>query len=206
MKSYFNIAILIFVFFVSFTHAQETGGVKGKVRGANERSLAGATVTARQDEKDVKSVKSDGGGSFLLTGLAPGTYNFVFEKSGFASGIKTKVEVQKNKVVDLGDRLILSVDPGTLIFIKGSVFTGEGRSFPNAEVKVERIEADGKVKKIGSAYTNASGEFSFRFSEATNKYRVTASAKGITDSKEVEVVNAAVYRVALTLNINQDNK
>lgn len=203
MKYSFSILILIFTF-STFGFSQETGGIKGKVRGANQNSLAGATITARQDEKDIKSVKSDGGGNFQMMGLAPGVYNFVFEKDGFASGIKYNVEIERKKVLDLGGRLILAVDPGTLVFIKGSVFTEEGRILPGAEIKVERILADGKTKKVGTGYSNGAGEFAFRFSEAGAKYRVTASAKGVSQSSDVDALNAAVYRVALTLKIHKD--
>ncbi len=204
MKKSLGIILFIFIFSVSFVFAQETGGVKGKVRAANEKSLGGATITARQDGKDIKFVKSDGSGNFKMIGLAPGTYNFVFEKDGFATGLKYDIQIEKNKMLDLGDRLILAIDPGTLVFIKGSVFTGDGKSFPGAEVKIERIEANGKAKKVGSGSTNYIGEFAFRFPGGEAKYRITASAKGMKDSQEIEVSNAAVYRVALTLNLNKN--
>lgn len=201
MKIFF--ALLIFAFSAGFVAAQETGGAKGKVRAANEKALADATVTARQDGKNIKFVKSDDRGNFELTGLAPGVYNFVFEKAGFGTGIKYNVEIEKKKIQDLGDRLILAIDQGTLVFIKGSVFDEQGKSVPGAEVKIERLFPDGKAKKTGNGYTGISGEFAFRFAEGAAKYRVTASAKGVSASKEVEVESAAIYRVALTLNINK---
>lgn len=206
MKKTFAIASLILLFSASVVFSQESGGVKGKVRAANEKSLSEATITARQNGRDVKSVKSDSKGNFQMSGLAPGEYNFLFEKQGFAAGVKYNVKIEKNTMLDFGDRLVLGVDPGTLVFIRGSVFTSEGRSFPGANVKIERISADGKTKKVGSDETNDSGEFGFRFTDTPAKYRVTASAKGVTESKEIEVSNAAVYRVALTLNVNKNKE
>jgi hypothetical protein len=205
MKKFSVLAFLFFSFCVSFASAQETG-VKGKVRAANEKPLADATITARQNGKDVKTIKSDAKGNFQMTGLAPGEYNFLFEKEGFAAGVKYNVKVRKDAIVDFGDRLILGVDPGTLVFIRGSVFTPEGKSFPGADVKIERISADGKTKKVGSGSTNDSGEFGFRFNDTPAKYRVTASAKGVTETKEIEVSNAAVYRVAFTLSPNKSKE
>ncbi len=79
-----------FVFALSslVAFAQETGGVKGKIRTMKGDGIAGASVAARLNGADVKSVKSDGDGRFVLDGLKPGVYNIVFDKSGYASGIK----------------------------------------------------------------------------------------------------------------------
>ncbi|HBR57644.1 MAG TPA: hypothetical protein DEA22_09270, partial [Blastocatellia bacterium] len=64
-------------------------------------------------------------GSFAISGLKPGTYSVVFEARGYAIGLLAGVEVKKG-IRDLGDRLILAVDRGTLVFVRGSVFTKEG--------------------------------------------------------------------------------
>ncbi len=68
-----------------------------------------------------------------------------------------------------------------------------------ARVEIEKVLSDGSFKKVGSSYTNISGEFTFRFSEGASKYRVTAKAKDAASSKEVEVTSAAIYRLAITL-------
>jgi len=156
-------------------------------------------ITARQNGEDVKSVSSDGNGKFVLQNLKTGIYNIVFTKNGYSSGLKYDVEVKKKKVNDLGDRLILTVDQGTQVIIKGSVFNEEGRSLSGDEVKIERISDNGSAQKIGSIYTSVSGEFTFRQPERAAKFRVTASAKGASASKEVEVSSAAIYRLAITL-------
>src|SRR6185369_2617503 len=144
------LALLAFSSVLAF--AQETG-VKGKVRNAKGDGVSGATITARLKGQDVKSVKSDAKGNFQLTGLEPGVYNFVFEKSGYGAGIKYNVEVKKNSVISLGDNLALMVDQGTLVLINGSVYNQDGRSITGAKIEVERISSDGSTKKIGSGYT-----------------------------------------------------
>jgi hypothetical protein len=201
MKFFEHPFLFVFIFaFSSFlASAQETGGVKGKIRAMNGGAIAGAGVTARQGGADIKSTKADESGKFVLNGLAPGVYNIVFDKSGYSSGIKYNVEIKRNKIVDLGERLILSVDQGTQIIVKGSVFNQSGRSVGGARVEIEKISSDGAPKKVGSSYTNISGEFTFRFSEGATKYRITATAKDAAASKEIDVTSAAIYRLAITL-------
>ncbi len=197
--------VVVFAFASVIAFAQDTGGIRGKVRTTDGDGISGATVTARQNGEDVKSVTSDGKGKFVLENLKEGIYNVVFTKNGFSSGLKYDVEIKKGKVNDLGDRLILTVDQGTQVIIKGSVFDEGGRSVPGAEVKIERVSANGLVQKIGSIYTSISGEFTFRQPEGAAKFRVTASTKSASASKEVEVSSAAIYRLAITLKLRSDN-
>lgn len=205
--------LVLFVLSCAFVVAQETGGVKGRVRTAKGDGIASATVTARQNGEDVKSAASDAKGNFVLENLKPGNYNIVFNKSGYSSGVLYNVEVKKKKTSDLGGRLILTVDQGTQVIIKGTVFDQAGRSIAGAKVDIEKILSDGSTQKINSGYTssgsdpgirggdgNARGEFTFRFGEGAAKYRVTASVKDATASKIIEVDNAAIYRLAITLN------
>jgi Carboxypeptidase regulatory-like domain len=181
----------------------QSGGIKGKVRNPKGNGVANATITARQDGKDLKTAKSDGKGNFVLEGLKDGKYNVVFEASGFGTGLLNNVEVKKGKMRDLGDRMILSVDQGTLVLIRGSVFNQDGRSVTGAKVVLERMDTDGSTKKLDTIYTNVSGEFTFRQPEGTTKFLVTASFDDSKESKEVEVNQPAIYRLALTLNLKK---
>ena len=205
MKFLKHTIVFITLLFLScaFALAQETGGVKGKVRTTKGEGIAAATITAKQQGEDVKSTTSDAKGNFVLENLKSGTYNLVFTKDGFSSGVMYNVEVKKKKTSDLGARLVLNIDQGTQVIIKGSVFAPDGRSVGGAEIKIERISSDGSIKKLGSTLSSYSGEFTFRFSEGAAKYRVTASAKGTSASKEIEVDSAAIYRLAITLNLNK---
>ena len=199
---------IIFLFFLSagcsgLALAQDVGGVKGKVRTTKGEGIAAATITAKQRDEDIKSTTSDAKGNFVLENLKNGTYNLVFTKNGYSSGVMYNVEVKKKKISDLGERLVLTIDQGTQVIIKGSVFAPDGRSVGGADIKVERISSDGSIKKLGSTLSSYSGEFTFRFSEGSAKYRVTASAKGASASKEIEVDSAAIYRLAITLDSNK---
>ncbi len=202
MKSFkkFILCGLILAASSVFAFAQESGGLKGKIRTAKGDGIASATVTARQNGEDVKSATADGDGNFVLENLKSGVYNLVFSKSGYRSGVIYNIEIKKRGLKNLGDRLILMVDQGSQVIIKGSVFAPDGRSVGGAEIKIEKILGDNSFKKVGSAMSSYSGEFTFRFSEGAATYRITAKAKGTSASKEIEVGSAAIYRLAITLN------
>lgn len=205
-SSYFlsALAALLLSAFCVAGSAFAQGGIKGKVRNVKGGSIAGATVTARLGSKDVKTVKADGKGNFVMQGLEPGTYNVVFDADGYATGVKFGVEIKSGNVRDLGDRLILGFDQGDQIIIKGSVFYREGTSVTAAKVEIERVNDDGTTKDLGSTYTNISGEFTFRPPAGTTKVRVTAKYRGVSGSKEIsEIVNAGVYRTAITLDVSR---
>lgn len=186
--------------------AQGTGGLKGKVRTTGGNGISGATVTARQKGVDIKTVKADSKGNFVIEGLESGRYNVVFDASGYSSGVLYNVEVQKKKIGDLGDRLILSPDQGMQVIVKGSVFYKEGTSVTGAKVELEEIRSDGSTRKLGSSYTNISGEFTFRPPASASKLRITATMKGVSGSKDIEVSQPAIYRLAISLDISRSEK
>ena len=207
MKISRNLAALtaLWLLFAASVFAQ-SGGVKGKVRNQKGDGIGGASVTARLKGEDVKTVNADAKGNFEMTGLESGVYNFVFEKSGYGTGIKYNVEIKSGKTQDLGDRLVLMVDQGSLVIINGSVYNQDGRSITGARVELERINPDGTTKRLTTSYTSVSGEFTVRQPEGSAKYRVTATVKGVSGSKEVTVDGAGVYRLAITLNLPKENE
>ncbi len=181
------------------------GGIKGKVRAQNGNALAGAAVEIRQDGREVKSAKTDQKGNFEVTGLSAGNYNLYFSAPGYAGGTLFNVKIDGN-IRDLGDRLILSVDRGTLVLVTGSVFFKEGASLTGARVQIDEVRADGSTKKLGSGFTNSSGEFTFRMPPRAAKLRMTAKYKNANASKEVDVEDPAVYRTSLILDISRNDK
>ena len=187
-------------------YSQQTGGAKGKLRNMRGDSLSGATVTARLNSKDVATATTNSKGEFVITSLESGVYNFVFDAKGYATGIKYGVEVKSGKTRDLGGNLILMVDRGSRVVIQGSVFFKDGTSVTAAKVTVDRVNSEGGTKRLGTGYTNVSGEFTFSQPEGRAKYRITATYKDSTVSKEIEVDSAAIYRTAISLDINRDQK
>ena len=183
--------------------AQSTGNVKGKIRTSRGQAVSGVEVTARRDSADVKSVKSGSKGDFVMSGLEPGIYDFVFDASGYNSAIRYKIEVRPGKTVDLGDKLVLVVDRGTLVIVQGSVFYKNGTSVTGAKVSIEKVNSDGGTTDLPSVFTNVYGEFVFRQPAGHAKFRITAKYKDASASKEIEVDSAAIYRLAISLNIDK---
>jgi hypothetical protein len=188
------------------TFAQDSGGLKGKVRTSSGSGIPNASVSARQDGADVKTVTADNNGNFVISGLAPGKYNVLFDAKGYAAGVLYNVEVKKKGVRDLGDRLILTIDRGTLVIIQGSVFYREGTSLTGAKVECEEVLSDGSTKKLGSTFSSSDGEFTFRMREGASKVRVTASFKGKSGTKEITVGQPAIYRLAISLDVSRTEK
>ncbi len=187
--------------FASVTFAQDktTGGLKGKVR-VEVGSASGVQVIVRQGEKEVTRATTQSGGDFQINRLMPGVYGLTFRKPGLSVGTIENIEVKQGKVRSLGDRLILTIDEGSIAFIRGSVFTQDGHSVPNAKVELAKIQEDGNTKKIDSRITTETGAFAFRLSPEVGKYRLTLKVDSDEPiSKEVDIDGAAVYRVALSL-------
>lgn len=178
---------------------RSTGMIKGKVR-VETGSPAGVSVVVRRGESEVSRVTTDQNGDFSVAKLTPGIYGLTFRKPGLSVGTIEPVEVKAGKTRTLGDRLVLSIDEGSIAFIRGSVFNEKGLSLPNARVELARILDDGTLKKIDGRVTNETGSFVFRLTPDPARYRLTAKADHMqAASKDVAVDSAVVYRIAISL-------
>jgi hypothetical protein len=175
------------------------GTIKGKVR-VETGTPGDVTVVVRRGETEVTRVTTEKNGEFVVSRLTPGRYGLTFRKPGLSIGSMEDIEVKAGKTRSLGDRLVLTIDEGSIAFLSGSVFSADGRSVPNAKVELGRIQEDGSVKKIDGRITTETGSFKFRLSPEPGKYRVSVKpSNGEAITKDVEVDGAAVYRVALSL-------
>jgi len=195
-----SILLLLLALSGAAQQSRTTGSIKGKVKTESGASAEGVRVSARQGEQELAGATTNRKGQFEIAGLAPGRYSLTFRKPGLSVAEIKDFEVVAGKARSLGGDLVLPVDEGSLVFVKGSVFNEAGRSLAGARVELARIEADGTIKKIDGRVSNESGAFAFRLPIATARYRVTAKMDGMAAaSKDVEVEGAAVYRVALSL-------
>jgi hypothetical protein len=175
-----------------------TATIRGKVR-AEQGSAGGVSVILLQGDREVARVATDKKGEFTMARIPPGSYSLTFRKPGLAIGSIPNLDLKAGQKRVLHD-LILGVDEGSIAFLRGSVFTESGRSVPGVRVELARIVAENSIQKIDARITGETGEFVFRLSPETAKYRVTVKAdKAEPVSKDVEIDSAAVYRVALTL-------
>ena len=177
---------------------KNTGSIKGKVR-VEKGSPAGVAVILRRGEEEVRRVETNGKGDFTIARITPGIYGLTFRKPGLAVGSIESIEVKAGKTRSLGDRLVLSVDEGSITFLRGSVFTENGRSVPGVRVDLWRVNSDTSVERLDSRITGETGEFVFRVPSDAAKYRLSLKDDEAEPSvKDVEVEEALVYRVALT--------
>lgn len=198
-KTLFVFALTLSLATVALGQDKSLGSIKGKVR-VETGTPGGVTVVVRRGEKEVTRSTTDKNGDFLVSRLTPGIYGVTFRKPGLSIGSMEDIEVKAGKTRSLGDRLILTIDEGSIAFLSGSVFNATGRSVPNVKVELLRINEDGTTKKIDSRITTETGSFKFRLSPDLGKYRVSVKADGSEPvTKDVEVDGAAVYRVALSL-------
>jgi len=189
-----------------FAQDRSTGGIKGKVK-VETGTPGGVSVIVRQGEREVVRGVTDKNGEFLVSRLAPGRYGVTLRKPGLSVGSLEDVEVKAGKTRSLGDRLVLSIDEGSIAFIRGSVFNQNDRSVPNVRIELARIEGDGIARKIDGRVTNEIGSFVFRLSPEVAKYRVTAKPNGGEPvSKDIEIDGAAIYRVALSIKPGENGK
>jgi Carboxypeptidase regulatory-like domain len=197
-KTFCSLVISFLAVGFAFSQDKSTGGIKGKVK-VEVGSPSGVTVVIRQNERELSHVMTDKNGEFTISRLTPGLYGLTFRKPGLSIGAIENIEVKAGKVRSLGDHLVLTIDDGSIAFIRGSVFNKDDRSVPNAKVELAKVLADGSTKKIDGRLTTETGTFVFRLSPETAKYRVTVKTDGEPVSKDVDIDGAAVYRVALSI-------
>ena len=198
-KTVLTLLVTLFAAGVALGQDKSLGNLKGKVR-VETGTPGGVTVVVRQGEKEVTRTQTQKNGDFTVSRLAPGKYGLTFRKPGLSIGTIEDVEVKAGKTRSLGDRLVLTIDEGSIAFLSGAVFSSSGRSVPNAKVELFRIEADGVTKKIDSRLTTETGSFKFRLSPDAAKYRVSVKSDGAEPvTRDVDVDGAAIYRVALNL-------
>jgi hypothetical protein len=198
-RSISTAALLLLLFsFSGLAQDKTTGAIKGKVR-VEKGSPAGAAVILRQGDRQVTRTTTDKKGDFQIARIAPGVYGLTVRKPGLAVGSIEGLEVKAGKTRSLGDRLVLSVDEGSIAFVRGSVFNESGRSVPGVRIELARIIDEQSTEKLDARVTGETGEFVFRLPPDAAKYRVTMKANGAqVDTKDVAVDGPAVYRVALT--------
>lgn len=78
--------------------------------GDNKKPLKDVSVTAYLVSKKEKSVVTDETGSYVFDELKPGTYKFVFEKTGYKKVTKEKVVIRTDEAFQLNIEMIENRD------------------------------------------------------------------------------------------------
>lgn len=198
MKTTFATVLLLLVSVACLAQDKTTAAIKGKVR-VEQGAPSGVSVILFRGDQEVTRAATDKKGEFTIAHVNPGLYTVTFRKPGLAVGSIPNLDLKAGQKRVLHD-LVLGIDDGSIAFLRGSVFTESGRSVPGVRVELARIVSENSVQKIDARVTGETGEFVFRLSPETARYRVTIRADGAEPvSKDVEVDSAAVYRVSLTL-------
>lgn len=197
-KTIFAATLLLLLSVACLAQDKTTAVVKGKVR-VEQGSPSGVAVILFQGEQEITRSATDKKGEFTIAHVNPGSYTVTFRKPGLAVGSIPNLDLKAGQKRVLHD-LVLGIDDGSIAFLRGSVFTESGRSVPGVRVELARIVSENSVQKMDARVTGETGEFVFRLSPETARYRITVKAEGAEPvSKDVEVDSAAVYRVSLTL-------
>jgi hypothetical protein len=199
IQSAFIVLTLLLLAGSIFAQDRSSGGIKGKVT-VEVGTPDGVAVIVRQGEREVARALTDKKGEFLVSGLASGRYGVTLRKVGLSVGTIEGIEIIAGKTRSLGKNLRLSIDEGSIAFIRGSVFNQDDRSVPNVRIELAKIADDGTTRKIDGRVTNEIGSFVFRLTPDAAKYRITAKPNGGDPvSKDIEIDGAAVYRIALSI-------
>ena len=200
MKKLRLVYLLMILFLPAGVLGQDksTGGIKGKVA-VETGTPGGVSVIVKQGEREIARGLTEKNGGFAITRLVPGRYGVTFRKPGLSVGTIENIEIKAGKTRSL-ENIRLSIDEGSIAFIRGSVFNQNDRSVPNVRIELARIEEDGTARKIDGRVTNEIGSFVFRLTPDIAKYRITAKPNGGEPvSKDIEIDGAAVYRIALSI-------
>jgi hypothetical protein len=198
MKTTFATVLLLLISIGALAQDKGTASIKGKVR-VEKGSPSGVSVVLLQGDTEITRVATDKKGEFTIARITPGLYTVTFRKPGLAVNSIANLDLKSGQKRILHD-LVLGIDEGSIAFLRGSVFTESGRSVPGVRVELARIVAENSLQKIDARVTGETGEFVFRVSPETARYRVTVKADKVEPvSKDVEVDSAVVYRVALIL-------
>ncbi len=96
---------------IRIVEVDATGSISGVVVDDSGNPLAGITVTVSTGGEGVTSSATTDDGSFMLSGLEPGSYDVTFSGTGFTNQTVTDVEVSVGTDAALSD-LTLTADTG----------------------------------------------------------------------------------------------
>lgn len=89
------------------TRNDEINGVV--LHSENKRPLRDVSITAYSNStKKEKTIQTDESGTYFFDELKPGTYKFVFEKTGYKKQVKDKVVIKTNEAFQLNIEMIES--------------------------------------------------------------------------------------------------
>jgi len=126
-----KILLLCLFFATAFVASANTGPGNGEetkkadlaggvIHADTRKPLGNVSVTAYSASKEKTTVTTDHTGSYMFHDLKPGTYKFVFEKSGFKKVTKEKVVIRgddgSQMNIELDEEGEFNILPGQFFF------------------------------------------------------------------------------------------
>jgi iron complex outermembrane receptor protein len=141
--------ILLAGFTLPATASAQTGRISGTVSDSSRAPLAGAQVIVAGTT--MRAV-SDEGGRFLITGVAPGTYEVRVQRIGLVAQTVTGVEVRPGETARVDVAL-----PHAALTLAGMVVTASRRpeKITDAPATITRIDAPAIENTVGNSFAPA---------------------------------------------------
>src|SRR5258706_5703909 len=105
----FGLLALIASFLAPAAWCQNTGSLRGQVTDPSAAVIPGATVTVTGSGNTVKVASTNQQGSYVINGLAPGSYTGRVMAKGF-SVFESPVEIRTGAAQTLNDSLTVSLE------------------------------------------------------------------------------------------------
>lgn len=102
--------LILFLCVTTATAQRATGSLKGSVSDEFGGVIVGATITATDQAGATKTATTNGDGTFVLAGLAPGKYLVRVAAPGFATFENTEVEVAASRPQQLDVQLKVTIE------------------------------------------------------------------------------------------------
>jgi hypothetical protein len=123
MKSFRSVATSVFcalLYGFSSLHAQSvTGQISGTVTDSGESAIAGASAQLTNDlNKQVRTLTTDGSGSFIFIDLVPGDYSIQITHPGFKTYAQRNISVSADEKVALHTIRLAVGDVSTTVTIE----------------------------------------------------------------------------------------
>jgi hypothetical protein len=201
--------------------AQATGSVDGRVTNAETgEGISGATIRLisvgkrRTTASADRTVTSQGDGSFMVDGLAPGNYLIIASQSSFTPGpngrqSRPTVQIEPGQAVSN-----ISIQLSPIGRIRGKVVDEDGHPVPGATVQAfATYSVRGKIqlRRVAEAATDESGKYILRTQES-GKYYVSAEVendpsptKPEDETRPSEKPNVEFVRTFYPKSLNSEN-
>ncbi len=141
-------AIAVMLSLSAVVNAQNDGRFAGTVLDPSGATVAGATVTVKNERTGaIKTVTTDGGGRYLVTGLAPSTYTIAVKAGNFAPLEYTNMQLVASQefAIDLNLQAAGVQETVTVVGQAGALDISSARIGVNvSEREIENLPVNGR--------------------------------------------------------------